>query len=295
MFWQQMVNALNLGAMYSLLAIGYTMVYGIIKLINFAHGEIFMCGAFFTWWFMTSFAVPFPIAALMGIMLSTVLGIGVERIAYRPLRNAPRFAVIISVLGMSIFLQNMARIIWGAESQTFEVDFDVAPIIIGNVVIPIKKVFILATSLVLMFVLGLYVKKTHIGKAMRATAADPEAAEMMGININAVIVLTFAIGSAMGAVAGILFAINYNSIDPFMGFNAGLKAFTAAVLGGIGNIYGAMIGGILLGLFEGIGAGYISSMYRDAFAFGVLILVLIFRPEGLLGEIGKSKRQDKTR
>ena len=295
MFWQQMVNALNLGAMYSLLAIGYTMVYGIIKLINFAHGEIFMCGAFFTWWFMTSFAVPFPIAALMGIMLSTVLGIAVERIAYRPLRNAPRFAVIISVLGMSIFLQNMARIIWGAESQTFEVDFDVAPIIIGNVVIPIKKAFILATSFVLMFFLGLYVKKTYIGKAMRATAADPEAAEMMGININAVIVLTFAIGSAMGAVAGILFAINYNSIDPFMGFNAGLKAFTAAVLGGIGNIYGAMIGGILLGLFEGIGAGYISSMYRDAFAFGVLILVLIFRPEGLLGEIGKSKRQDKTR
>ena len=295
MFWQQMVNALNLGAMYSLLAIGYTMVYGIIKLINFAHGEIFMCGAFFTWWFMTSLAVPFPIAALMGIMLSTVLGIGVERIAYRPLRNAPRFAVIISVLGMSIFLQNMARIIWGAESQTFEVDFDVAPIIIGNVVIPIKKAFILATSFVLMFFLGLYVKKTYIGKAMRATAADPEAAEMMGININAVIVLTFAIGSAMGAVAGILFAINYNSIDPFMGFNAGLKAFTAAVLGGIGNIYGAMIGGILLGLFEGIGAGYISSMYRDAFAFGVLILVLIFRPEGLLGEIGKSKRQDKTR
>ena len=295
MFWQQIVNALNLGAMYSLLAIGYTMVYGIIKLINFAHGEIFMCGAFFTWWFMTSFAVPFPIAALMGIMLSTVLGIGVERIAYRPLRNAPRFAVIISVLGMSIFLQNMARIIWGAESQTFEVDFDVAPIIFGNVVIPIKKVFILATSFVLMVFLGLYVKKTYIGKAMRATAADPEAAEMMGININAVIVLTFAIGSAMGAVAGILFAINYNSIDPFMGFNAGLKAFTAAVLGGIGNIYGAMIGGILLGLFEGIGAGYISSMYRDAFAFGVLILVLIFRPEGLLGEIGKSKRQDNAR
>ncbi|MGD8443482.1 MAG: branched-chain amino acid ABC transporter permease, partial [Desulfobacterales bacterium] len=236
MFWQQMVNALNLGAMYSLLAIGYTMVYGIIKLINFAHGEIFMCGAFLTWWFMTSFAVSFPIAALMGIMLSTILGIGVERIAYRPLRNAPRFAVIISVLGMSIFLQNMARILWGAESQIFEVDFDLAPLIIGNVVIPIKKVFILATSFVLMVLLGLYVKKTYIGKAMRATAADPEAAEMMGININAVIVLTFAIGSAMGAVAGILFAINYNSIDPFMGFNAGLKAFTAAVLGGIGNI-----------------------------------------------------------
>ena len=290
MFWQQMVNSISLGALYSLLAIGYTMVYGIIKLINFAHGEIFMCGAFFTWWIMTAFAFPFPIAALMGIMLSTLLGIGVERIAYRPLRNAPRFAVIISVLGMSIFLQNMARIVWGAEFQTFDVDFGLPPILIGNaVVIPFKKVFILATSLILMAALGLYVKKTYIGKAMRATAADPEAAEMMGININAVIVLTFAIGSAMGAVAGILFAINYNSIDPFMGFNAGLKAFTAAVLGGIGNIYGAMIGGILLGVFEGIGAGYVSSMYRDAFAFGVLILVLIFRSEGILGEIGKSK------
>ena len=290
MFWQQMINSINLGAMYSLLAIGYTMVYGIIKLINFAHGEIFMCGAFFTWWFMTALTLPFPIAALLGIMLGTVLGISVEIIAYRPLRNAPRFAVIISVLGMSIFLQNMARIVWGAEFQTFDVDFGISPIIFGNVVIPFKKVFILATSLILMIALGLYVKKTYIGKAMRATAADAEAAEMMGININAVIVLTFAIGSATGAVAGILFAVNYNSIDPFMGFNAGLKAFTAAVLGGIGNIYGAMIGGILLGILEGIGAGYVSSMYRDAFAFGVLILVLIFRPEGLLGEIGKSKK-----
>jgi branched-chain amino acid transport system permease protein len=295
MFWQQMVNSISLGALYSLLAIGYTMVYGIIKLINFAHGEIFMCGAFFTWWIMTTFSVPFPIAALVGIMLSTALGISVERIAYRPLRNAPRFAVIISVLGMSIFLQNMARIVWGAESQIFNVEFGLSPILIGNVVIPIKKIFIFATSLILMVALGLYVKKTYIGKAMRATAADPEAAEMMGIDINGVVVTTFAIGSAMGAIAGILFAINYNSIDPFMGFNAGLKAFTAAVLGGIGNIYGAMVGGVLLGIFEGIGAGYVSSMYRDAFAFGVLILVLIFRPEGILGEIGKSKKQEKTR
>jgi branched-chain amino acid transport system permease protein len=295
MFWQQMVNSISLGALYSLLAIGYTMVYGIIKLINFAHGEIFMCGAFFTWWIMTTFSVPFPIAALVGIMLSTALGISVERIAYRPLRNAPRFAVIISVLGMSIFLQNMARIVWGAESQIFNVEFGLSPILIGNVVIPIKKIFIFATSLILMVALGLYVKKTYIGTAMRATAADSEAAEMMGININGVVVTTFAIGSAMGAIAGILFAINYNSIDPFMGFNAGLKAFTAAVLGGIGNIYGAMVGGVLLGIFEGIGAGYVSSMYRDAFAFGVLILVLIFRPEGILGEIGKSKKQEKTR
>jgi branched-chain amino acid transport system permease protein len=254
-----------------------------------------MCGAFFTWWIMTAFSVPFPIAALVGIMLSTALGISVERIAYRPLRNAPRFAVIISVLGMSIFLQNMARIVWGAESQIFDVEFGLSPILIGNVVIPIKKIFIIATSLILMVALGLYVKKTYIGKAMRATAADSEAAEMMGININGVVVTTFAIGSAMGAIAGILFAINYNSIDPFMGFNAGLKAFTAAVLGGIGNIYGAMVGGVLLGIFEGIGAGYVSSMYRDAFAFGVLILVLIFRPEGILGEIGKSKKREKTR
>jgi branched-chain amino acid transport system permease protein len=192
-------------------------------------------------------------------------------------------------------LQNMARIVWGAESQIFNVEFGLPPILIGNVVIPVKKIFILANSLILMAALGLYVKKTYIGKAMRATAADPEAAEMMGIDINGVVVTTFAIGSAMGAIAGILFAVNYNSIDPFMGFNAGLKAFAAAVLGGIGNIFGAMVGGVLLGIFEGIGAGYVSSMYRDAFAFGVLILVLIFRPEGILGEIGKSKKREKTR
>lgn len=294
MFWQQMVNAISLGAMYSLLAIGYTMVYGIIKLINFAHGEIFMFGAFLTWWAMTALGLPFLISALVGIMISTLIGISVERIAYRPLRNAPRFTVIISVLGMSIFLQNLARIIWGANFQTFEIDFPMASIVIGSVVIPMKKMFILVVSFILMSALGIYVKKTYIGKAMRATAADPEAAQMMGIDIDRVIILTFAIGSALGAIAGILFAINYNSIDPFMGFNAGLKAFSAAVLGGIGNIYGAMIGGILLGIFEGLGAGYISSMYRDAFAFGLLILVLIFRPEGVFGEIGKSKESNKA-
>ncbi len=280
--------------MYALLAIGYTMVYGIIKLINFAHGEIFMCGAFFTWWLMTALSLPCPLAALIGILLATLLGIAVERIAYRPLRNAPRFAVVISVLGMSIFLQNMARITWGAEFQVFDVDFGLPPLSIGNVIIPAKKVFILSTSLVLMIALALFVKRTYLGKAMRATAADWEAAEMMGISVNLVIILTFAIGSSLGAVAGILFAINYNSIDPYMGFNAGMKAFAAAVLGGIGNIYGAMIGGIFLGIFEGVAAAYVSSMYRDAFAFAVLILALIFRPEGILGE-GKAGERLKAR
>jgi len=218
----------------------------------------------------------------------------VERVAYRPLRNAPRFAVVISVLGMSIFLQNMARITWGAEFQVFDIDFGLAPLSIGNVIIPSKKVFILSASLVLMIALALFVKGTFLGKAMRATAADREAAEMMGISANMVIVLNFAIGSSLAAVAGIFFAINYNSIDPYMGFNAGMKAFTAAVLGGIGNIYGAMVGGIFLGIFEGVGAAYVSSMYRDAFAFAVLILALIFRPEGILGE-GKSGEKLKAR
>ncbi|NNF98534.1 MAG: branched-chain amino acid ABC transporter permease [Desulfobacteraceae bacterium] len=284
MFWQQFTNWISLGAMYAMLAIGYTMVYGIIKLINFAHGEIFMCGAFFTWWFMSVFHIPLPVAALLGIMMATGLGIAVERIAYRPLRNAPRFAVVISVLGVSIFLQNMARIIWGAEFQVFEVDFGIPPLILGTVIIPFKKIFIFGTSVICMASLAVFVKKTYLGKAMRATAADWEAAEMMGINVNMVIVLTFAIGSAMAAVAGILFAVNYNSIDPYMGFNAGMKAFAAAVLGGIGNIYGAMLGGLFLGVVEGVGSAYISSMYRDAFAFGLLILALIFRPKGLLGE-----------
>ena len=294
MFWQQLVNWINLGAMYALLAIGYTMVYGIVKLINFAHGEIFMTGAFFTWWFMSALAIPFPVASLMGIMLATLLGVGIERVAYRPLRDAPRFAVVISVLGMSIFLQNMARIVWGAEFQVFEIDFGIPPVVIGSVIIPFKKIFILVVSLILMVALSLFVTKTYLGKAMRATAADREAAEMMGINSNAVIVLTFVIGSALGAVAGILYAVNYNSIDPYMGFNAGMKAFAAAVLGGIGNIYGAMLGGLLLGVFEGAGAAYVSSMYRDAVAFAILILALIFRPEGLLGEF-KSGEKHKTR
>ncbi len=294
MFWQQLVNWINLGAMYALLAIGYTMVYGIVKLINFAHGEIFMTGAFFTWWFTTALSVPFPVASLMGIMLATLLGVGIERVAYRPLREAPRFAVVISVLGMSIFLQNMARIVWGAESQVFEIDFGIPPILIGSVVIPFKKIFILVISLILMVALSVFVKKTYLGKAMRATAADREAAEMMGISSNAVIVLTFVVGSSLGAVAGILYAINYNSIDPYMGFNAGMKAFAAAVLGGIGNIYGAMLGGMLLGIFEGAGAAYVSSMYRDAVAFAILILALIFRPEGLLGEF-KSGEKLKAR
>ena len=294
MFWQQLVNWINLGAMYALLAIGYTMVYGIVKLINFAHGEIFMTGAFFTWWFMTAFSIPFPVASLMGIMLATLLGVGIERVAYRPLRDAPRFAVVISVLGMSIFLQNMARIIWGAEFQVFEIDFGIPPILIGSVVIPFKKIFILVISLILMVALSVFVKRTYLGKAMRATAADREAAEMMGISSNAVIVLTFVVGSSLGAVAGILYAINYNSIDPYMGFNAGMKAFAAAVLGGIGNIYGAMLGGMLLGIFEGAGAAYVSSMYRDAVAFAILILALIFRPEGLLGEF-KSGEKLKAR
>jgi branched-chain amino acid transport system permease protein len=294
LFWQQLVNWINLGAMYALLAIGYTMVYGIVKLINFAHGEIFMTGAFFTWWFTTALSVPFPVASLMGIMLATLLGVGIERVAYRPLRDAPRFAVVISVLGMSIFLQNMARIVWGAESQVFEIDFGIPPILIGSVVIPFKKIFILVISLILMVALSVFVKRTYLGKAMRATAADREAAEMMGISSNAVIVLTFVVGSSLGAVAGILYAINYNSIDPYMGFNAGMKAFAAAVLGGIGNIYGAMLGGMLLGIFEGAGAAYVSSMYRDAVAFAILILALIFRPEGLLGEF-KSGEKLKAR
>jgi branched-chain amino acid transport system permease protein len=270
------------------------MVYGIVKLINFAHGEIFMTGAFFTWWFTTALSIPFPVASLMGIMLATLLGVGIERVAYRPLRDAPRFAVVISVLGMSIFLQNMARIVWGAESQVVEIDFGIPPILIGSVVIPFKKIFILVISLILMVALSVFVKKTYLGKAMRATAADREAAEMMGISSNAVIVLTFVVGSSLGAVAGILYAINYNSIDPYMGFNAGMKAFAAAVLGGIGNIYGAMLGGMLLGIFEGAGAAYVSSMYRDAVAFAILILALIFRPEGLLGEF-KSGEKLKAR
>jgi len=300
-FTQQLINGLVLGSIYALVALGYTMVYGILELINFAHGEVTMVGA------MVFLAV---VGALMGSgaglngMTIVVLGLGaamvvcmalgfvIERIAYRPLRRAPRLAALITAIGVSIVLQNLAMLVWGKQYITFPPLLSIVRYDVGGAVITNLQLFIVALSGVLMVGLFALVKTTRLGRAMRATAQSPEIAGLMGINTNTIISLTFVIGAALAAVAGVMVCTYYGLAHYYMGFMLGLKAFTAAVLGGIGNIPGAMLGGMLLGIIESLGAGYIGpltggflgSQYQDVFAFFVLILVLIVRPSGLLGE-----------
>ena len=300
-FTQQLINGLVLGSIYALVALGYTMVYGILELINFAHGEVTMVGA------MIFLAV---VGSLMGsgagldgmtimvlglgaaIVACMALGFAIERIAYRPLRRAPRLAALITAIGVSIVLQNLAMLIWGKQYITFPPLLSIVRYDVGGAVITNLQVFIVALSCVLMAGLLVLVKKTSLGRAMRATAQSPEIAGLMGININTIISLTFVIGAALAAVAGVMVCTYYGLAHYYMGFMLGLKAFTAAVLGGIGNIPGAMLGGMLLGIIESLGAGYIGpltggflcSHYQDVFAFFVLILVLVVRPSGLLGE-----------
>ena len=296
-----MINGLVLGSVYALVALGYTMVYGILGLINFAHGEVVMIGA------MVSLSVigfllglPAPpshiliisSALVTSVVVCCVLALLIERIAYRPLRGAPRLAPLITAIGMSILLQNVAMMIWGRQYRTFPDLFPIITLNFGGANITNIQVFIIILSLVLMVCLLLLINFTRMGRAMRATAENPEIASLMGVNVNSVIALTFILGAALAAVAGILVSANYSVAHYSMGFILGLKAFTAAVLGGIGNLAGAMLGGLLLGLIESIGAGYIGDLtggflgshYQDVFAFLVLITVLVFRPTGLMGE-----------
>jgi branched-chain amino acid transport system permease protein len=300
---QQLVNGVTLGAMYALVALGYTLVYGILLMINFAHSEMFMCGAyvglgvlllltneklpaseFFTGstaGIVILYAIVFGVAALaIGI-----LGMVIERVAYRPLRHAPRLAPLISAIGVSIFLQNAVLLWVDAKAIPFPRVFPVEPVItIGGASINTIQLLIVVTSLSLLFVLDTFVSRSRVGKAMRATSQDREAAGLMGININYVIALAFFIGPALGAVAGVFHGMYYGAIVWSMGFIPGIKSFTAAVLGGIGNLRGAMLGGFLLGIVESLAAGFLSTGYKDVVAFLILILVLIFRPGGLLGE-----------
>jgi branched-chain amino acid transport system permease protein len=300
---QQLVNGVTLGAMYALVALGYTLVYGILLMINFAHSEMFMCGAyvglgvlllltneklpaseFFTGstaGIVILYAIVFGVAALaIGI-----LGMVIERVAYRPLRHAPRLAPLISAIGVSIFLQNAVLLWVDAKAIPFPRVFPVEPVItIGGASINTIQLLIIVTSLSLLFVLDTFVSRSRVGKAMRATSQDREAAGLMGININYVIALAFFIGPALGAVAGVFHGMYYGAIVWSMGFIPGIKSFTAAVLGGIGNLRGAMLGGFLLGIVESLAAGFLSTGYKDVVAFLILILVLIFRPGGLLGE-----------
>jgi branched-chain amino acid transport system permease protein len=355
-FIQQLVNGLTLGSMYALIALGYTMVYGILELINFAHGEVVMVGAYTALGVLVitlgaglPWGLAFALALVGAVLVCCLLGVGIERLAYRPLlgeakplnllelaaltgvgggvwvlytllrgtyspiaiaqglgvgvigaaalgglfwwlsqaipsRKAPKLSLLITALGMSIFLQNAVRLIAGSRDQVLP---QVLPAITwrsNGVQITLTQVLILGVSVFLMAALTFLIQKTRLGKAMRATAQDMQAAQLMGINTEQIVVITFILGSSLGAVAGVLFGVFFQTINFFIGFQAGLKAFTAAVLGGIGNIPGAMLGGLLLGVIESLGAGYLSSEWKDVFAFTILVGVLLFRPSGLLGE-----------
>lgn len=298
-FVQQLINGLVLGSVYALVALGYTMVYGILGLINFAHGEVVMVGA------LVALAVIKPLAALglppivllliglaVAIPACMLLGATVERIAYRPLRNAPRLAPLITAIGVSIMLQYLVVLVWGRSYHAYPELLPTTPMDILGARINATQIIIMMLSAILMLALLWLVHRTRLGRAMRATAENPSVAQLMGVSVNRVVTATFAIGSALGAVAGVLVSVNYSVAHYQMGFLLGLKAFTAAVLGGIGNLAGAVVGGLLLGLIEAFGSGYVGDLtggvfgsnYRDVFAFLVLVMVLIFRPSGLLGE-----------
>jgi branched-chain amino acid transport system permease protein len=291
----QVINGLTIGGIYALIALGYTLVYGILFMINFAHGEIFMFGSFggfaaLTYFVNSGLADSHPnlsiiIAFLVAMAISSVLGALLERIAYRPLRNAPRLAPLISAIGASIFLQNVMMLIIKARMQVYPDVIQEQYIEIGWVNISHFQILIIMGSVLLMVLLYLFIQKTKTGKAMRAVAENREAASLMGIDVNRIILTTFIIGSALAAAAGVMVGIYYTQINHMMGFIPGIKAFTAAVLGGIGNVPGAMLGGFFLGMAEAFGVLIMPAEYKDVIAFGLLVLVLIFRPSGILGEV----------
>jgi branched-chain amino acid transport system permease protein len=283
MFFQQLINGITLGSTYALIALGYTMVYGVLQLINFAHGEIYMFGAFVGMIMVTTFRLSIIPAFIISMLLSCLLGMGIEMIAYRPLRKSTRITALISAIGVSIFLQNLGILIMGPATRPFPRSIQSYYVNLGAMKIDVLQIIILVVSIILMVALHLLVKNTRVGKAMRATALDKEAAYLMGINVNRIITITFAIGSALGAAAGVLIGLYFNSVSPLMGAMPGLKGFVAAVLGGIGNIPGAMLGGVILGVIETLGAAYVSSAYRDAIAFSVLIIILLVKPSGIMG------------
>ena len=298
---QQIINGLVLGSMYALIALGYTMVYGVLNLINFAHGEILMIGAMAALSLLNLIehvapglpgGVQLVLAIAGAIPVCVIVSIIIERVAYRRLRNAPRLAPLITAIGMSILLQTLAMMIWGRNPLPFPQLLSGEPIAIAGALITPTQILLLVLAAAAMLALALLVERTRLGRAMRAVAENPRVAALMGVDANRVIVFTFAIGAVLAAVAGVMWAANYATVQFAMGFLPGLKAFSAAVLGGIGNIYGAMLGGILLGLIESLGAGYIGELtggvlgshYQDIFAFIVLIIVLTVRPAGIMGE-----------
>lgn len=294
-FIQQVFNGLSLGSIYALIALGYTMIYGILRFINFAHGDVFMIGAFSGYYLGILFAfatvsgiasIGMALLIMLGAMIVTgALGFTIEKLVYKPLRKSPKLTILITAIGVSLFLEYGGQLVFGADPKSFPSLLENKPLInLSGAVIGSNPVVVLITAGILMVGLRLIVMKTKIGTAMRAVSYNPTAASLMGININAVISFTFIIGSSLAGAAGILYGLNYPSIDPLMGILPGLKAFVAAVLGGIGNIPGAALGGMIIGLLETFVTGYISPTYRDAIAFGILILILLFKPTGILGK-----------
>ncbi len=285
-FLSHLVNGISLGSVYAIIALGYSMVYGIAKMLNFAHGDVIMIGGYITFCATQYWGLPPVVSVLAAMLVCTVLGVIIERLAYKPLRAASSLAVLITAIGMSYFLQNSAQLIWGANPKSFPsvVNIPTLYLLDGRLLISGETMVTVLANIVIMISLTLFTGKTKMGRAMRAVSEDRGAAELMGINVNATISLTFAIGSALAAVAGVLLCSSYPALMPTTGSMPGIKAFTAAVFGGIGSIPGALIGGILLGVIEILGKAYVSTELGDAFVFAVLIVVLLVKPTGLLGK-----------
>jgi len=285
-FLSYLMNGISLGSLYALIALGYTMVYGIAKMLNFAHGDVIMVGGFSIYIMTTTIGVPPVLGVIIAVVVCTALGVTIEKIAYKPLRKASPLAVLITAIGVSYLLQNVALLIFGANTKLFTSVVNTKPITMsdGQLSISGETVVTIIVAIVIMIVLMLFIKKTKAGQAMLAVSEDKGAAELMGINVNATITLTFAIGSALAAIAGALLCSAYPTLTPYTGAMPGIKAFVAAVFGGIGSIPGAFIGGILLGVIENLSKAYISSQMADAIVFGVLVLVLLVKPTGILGK-----------
>ena len=285
-FLQYLINGVSIGAVYAIIALGYTMVYGIAKMLNFAHGDVIMVGAYMSYSVTSYLGLPTAVGIAVAILVCTLLGMLIEGLAYKPLRGVPSLAVLITAIGVSYFLQNAAQLIWGSAPKNFKSIVTMSPIVLfnGQLTITGEVIYTIAASVIIMVALTMFINKSRMGKAMRAVSEDRDAAQLMGINVNQTISTTFAIGSALAAIAGVLLCSTVPTLMPTTGSMPGIRAFTAAVFGGIGSIPGAMLGGILLGIIETFSKAYISTQFSDAIVFLVLIVILLVKPAGLLGK-----------